>query len=107
QYGENLFLTGFFMAQNRENGRILKASKAYLPRDLVDELVAGFNSRTSADDVIKFTVSITAVESPGSAAGYTFICEPARTPEAVNRESEMLQVFLALPAPDAKKKKVV
>lgn len=103
QYGESNFLTGFFMAQNRATGKIYKASKAYLPNDITEELIAAFQSRKTEDEIIKFQVTITAVQAD-TPTGYTFVTEPARTPEAVNRESEMLQTFLAVPAPAEQKK---
>lgn len=99
QYGESIFLAGLFIARNEINGDIFKSDKIYLPKNAVDNIVAKFKGRTGPEDKVKFQLGVRVVEDSASATGYTYICEPVRTPEIVSREQEMLEAFNALPPP--------
>lgn len=97
-FGESVYLVGSFMAQNRMNGKIVKSSKVYLPRSAAQDAVASFMGRTNATDKIKVELSVSVVED-SSPTGYTYICEPIRTPTTINEEAELMATFTALPAP--------
>lgn len=105
QFGESVFLTGLFFAQNRETGQMYKAGKVYLPKDATENLVSMFQQRDQADKYIRFQLSVRVVEDSGN-TGYTYVTEPVRTPESINREAELMSTFAALPAPEKKALKV-
>lgn len=105
QYKASHFFVGMFFAQNRTNGKIFKATKIYLPEDFSENIVTTFNNKSEGTDSVRFQVSIKVVKDTSSNAGYTYICEPIKTPELINKEAEMMATFLQLPAPEKKKGK--
>lgn len=101
--GESTFFSGLFLAQNRESGVNFKSYKLFLPKSATDIIVAQLKNRANGQDEVKFKLVVRVVEDSSSAAGYTYICEPVKTPELLNKEMELMQTFLALPAPSRKK----
>lgn len=91
QFGESIYFTGVFFAQNRETGALYKAAKIYLPRDAAENLVASFGGRQQADDSIRFTMIVRLTPDPSQ--GYTYVCEGIKTPQSINREAELLSMF--------------
>lgn len=99
---ESFFFVGFFAAQNLQDGTLLSASKIYLPRDVTEDLIAAFKTRTG-DAAVSFDLVVSLASH--DTTGYTYVSRPQRDPEAVNREQELLASFkpLALAAPKNKK----
>jgi hypothetical protein len=99
QFGDSFFLTGIFFALNRETGKLYKAGKIYLPKDATENIVAKFEARTQQDEFVKFQLTVKVVEDKSSSTGYSYVCEPIRSPESIHREAELIGALAALPAP--------
>lgn len=99
QFGDSTFLTGFFVAQNRQDGKLYRSGVLYLPKGTAEALAAAFEKRNEKADWIRFQLTLSVTEDSKSAVGYTFICESARDTETLNEEKELLQAFDMLPAP--------
>lgn len=98
-FGVSTYLVGSFVAQNRLTGELFKATKAYLTGGASEEIVAKFRQRAAAEDTVRFQLTVTVVPDVKSATGYTYVIQPIKTPEVINREAELLATFAALPAP--------
>jgi len=101
QYGESFFFVGSFAAQNLQTGEIFSAGKVYLPKDVTEDLIAAFKSR-SDDSAISFDLVVGVI--PDAKQGYNYVSEPVRSPEAVDREAEMIASFKPLQIAGPKKK---
>lgn len=98
-FGENFYFNGSFVAINRKSGQIFTSSKIYLPNDLADNAVAAFNGRSKDSEGVHFHAHIQIALDPSSATGYTFVSQPIKTPESINREAELIAKLTNLPAP--------
>jgi len=103
QYGDTIFFTGTFIAQNQQDGSRYRSSKIYLPKNVSETIKGAFDTRKTAEDIIKFQLTVTVIEDSSVAVGYKYVVDPARTPEVVNKEAAMASVFDSLPAPQAVK----
>lgn len=97
QFGESQFLIGRFFAINRQTGEQFKASKAYLPKDITENIIAAFDKRGDVNSAVEFSTTIKIV--PDAAQGYTYICEGLETPDTINEDAHLLSKIASLPAP--------
>lgn len=97
-FGPAPFVLGTFVAQNSITGERFASSKAYLPNDAAENIMAMFDKR-SVDDPVHFVMSVSVVESKKSKNGYTYMCEPVRDTSLISREAELVKL---LPPPPKK-----
>ena len=99
QYGESFVLTGQFIAQSLVDGKIFKASKAYLPKDFTETIIAEFKNRGNVENGLEFTAEVSACEDSSVATGYSYTVEPVETEISRSFEEKAIKEFSALPAP--------
>jgi hypothetical protein len=98
-FGASTYFSGTFVACNRSTGEQFKSSKVYLPADLASIAVAAFNGKKADAEGIHFHAHIRVVLDASSATGYTFVSEPIKSPESINREAELMAKLTSMPAP--------
>lgn len=99
QYGVTTFLTGSFQAINRNTGKMYKASKVFLPKDFTDVVKAAFDGRDKQNAGVHVHCTISVVKDSSSATGYTYISQPIKNPESINRDAELSAMLVSLPVP--------
>lgn len=104
QFGESMVLTGQFIAQNLVDGKLFKASKAYMPKDFTETVISNFNNRGDAANGLEFTAEVSVIKDSSAGTGYTYIVEPVETEVTRSFEAQALKEFNALPAPAEVKK---
>lgn len=105
QYGENFALIGEFLARNDINGELHKSTKAYLPKDFTENVIAQFQNREANSSAVEFSAHVKILEDSASATGYTYIVEPIETIETMAWQQQAMKTLLALPAPIPVEKK--
>lgn len=103
QYGESIVLTGQFLAQSLVDNKLYKASKAYMPKDFTETVIANFQNRGEANNSVEFTAQVSIVKDTSAGTGYTYIVEPIETEITRSWEENAMKEFSALPAPAAVK----
>lgn len=96
QFGNATFLLGSFLAVNLRNGERFKSTKLYLPNDVAENVVAELDNREDRTQPVHFKVQVEVAVSKKSKGGYTYVASEITTPEALDREAELLKM---LPAP--------
>jgi len=64
---------------------------------LTDSAVAAFNARHADSAAVHFSAVVRVVRDNSAATGYTFISEPIKSPESINREAELVAKLTNLP----------
>lgn len=104
QFGESYVLTGQFLAQNLVSNEIFKSSKAYMPKDFTETVIANFEQRGDMASSVEFTAEVSVMKDSSVATGYTYDVSGIETAESMAWEAQAVQRFLALPAPVKKGK---
>lgn len=100
--GASTFFTGSFIGINRRTGATYRSGKFYPPKDFADTLLGVFAG--SSGQAIRFNVVISVAESTKGALGYTYISEPIKTAEVINRDAELMATLGQMPKLLEKKK---
>lgn len=88
---EQIGLKGDFLAVNHLTGERYTSNAAFLPRKIATEIMEKQVEMSGAE--VEFKVTIKAIESSKSSAGYAFIDETPMTKTRESRMQRMAQAF--------------
>lgn len=103
-FGPSVYFTGSFVGVNRRTGQQFRSGKFYPSKDFADVLIAQFAS-AGVSSGLRFNVVISVVPSTKGADGYTYVSEPIRTAEVIDRQADLFATLGQMPKLIDNKKK--